>query len=185
MIASVRSNPEDATIHLSLACTCPLQGRWLPLADKLAPPSAAAPSCFQAPNGIHVVRSPDQPRILQRSMQLGRLGKGGDFEAQRWGQTSSIASRCSGSLTVLFECTSSIARLLTGPKVSANQSANRWKQNKSAEKLAFEIFALYVFLRLEMINVVRIVLKHVYMSEPIVCTLQSGSHACIFTATVN
>jgi Na+/H+ antiporter NhaA len=181
MIASDRSNPEDATIHLSLACTCPLQGRWLPLADKLAPPSAAASSCFQAPKGIHVVRSTDQPRILQRSMKVGRLGKGGDFEAQRWGQTSSIASRCSGSLTVLFECTSSIARLLTGPIVSANL----WTQNKSAEKLAFEIFALYVFFRLEMIDVVRIVLQHVYTSEPIVCTLQSGSHACIFTATVN
>ena len=133
MIASDRSNPEDATIHLSLACTCPLQGRWLPLADKLAPPSAAAPSCFQAPNGIHVVRSLDQPRILQRSMQLGRLGKGGDFEAQRWGQTSSIASRCSGSLTVLFECTSSIARLLTGPTVSANRliAGNRTSQQRS------------------------------------------------------
>ena len=98
-------------------------------------------------------------------MQVGRLWKGGDFEAQRWEQTSSIASRCSGSLTVMFECTSSIARLLTGPIVSAN----RWKKNKSAEKLAFEILALYVFLRLEMINVVGVVLQHVYTSQPIAC----------------
>ena len=65
----------------------------------------------------------------------------------------------------MFECTSSIARLLTGPIVSAN----RWKKNKSAEKLAFEILALYVFLRLEMINVVGVVLQHVYTSQPIAC----------------
>ena len=66
----------------------------------------------------------------------------------------------------MFECTSSIARLLAGPIVSVI----RWEHNKSAEKLAFEIFALYVFLRREMVNVVGIVLQHVHTSESIVCT---------------